>query len=347
MGNCAAYDPKIPEFKWLPCLDLNYYICQAKQIPHPLKVETMFQPDIVLPLDNITETNVTESLIAFPELKIYETKLWSSASFLGHKSSYIDIDNSARSIFTSNLGITISFWLMFSALDTKIDLIDFRDEEDSKTFILFVEDKIMQAQICNPAECHTFKASSDFEENVWTFAAFTFCNIDKKGTFYMNESLGFESNEGFYFYFEPSDVREWLRDMATEGNPRIGASKFNDDENFHGRMSCLQYYSRSLTPGQVYQLMKTCYLPSSHNRTGLCPEGFTLLFDQCYKLAEEALTYSEAELYCIGQPNHGQPSTLAYPSDFFNQELLMILANRDTNEIDIWLGLDSRSGRSS
>ena len=57
------------------------------------------------------------------------------------------------------------------------------------------------------------------------------------------------------------------------------------------------------------------------------------------------MTFSEAELACTSPPEENRMSRLAYPSDYLVQEYLSNKANELVNVDEIWIGLDSRSGK--
>ena len=333
----------VPEVIWSDCTQSQYFVCQSKQVTHPDKVETMFTPDFVLPLDNITEENTMESLVAFADQKVLQTKLWSSANFLGYKESYIE--NMDSELFSSTNGITIAVWISLTALDAdQMSISDFSQSSDSFNFMFFIKDKTLGVQLCDLTACTNFQAHSELKEELWTFVAFTYNNIEHTGTFFINETHGFKDNEGHHFKFDANNVQRWFEEEATSGTLRLGSQKFNNDgNNFHGKMSCFQYYSRYLVPSQVYQLMRTCYLNKFYKRTKDCPEGFVVLFNQCFMMSKSQMTFTQAELFCLGQ-NSDKPSHLAYPRDFLSQEMLMILAKNGLKQNQIWLGLDSRSG---
>ena len=127
---------------------------------------------------------------------------------------------------------------------------------------------------------------------------------------------------------------------------RIGSAKFQSGrENFHGLMSCIQFFPKLLIPSQIYQLSNVCYVNRNHNRRKACPPDYLQVDDKCFQLSKEPLTFSKAELSCTSHPDENRLSRLAYPPDYLVQEYLSFKANELLGVEEIWIGLDSRSGK--
>ncbi len=74
---------------------------------------------------------------------------------------------------------------------------------------------------------------------------------------------------------------EWLM-TATSGNLRIGANKFQPDQDYKGRMSCLQVFNKALTLAQIHHL-KDCDLASEYQKP-ICHDGYSYIKGRCYKV---------------------------------------------------------------
>ena len=164
------------------------------------------------------------------------------------------------------------------------------------------------------------------------------------GAFVINEVFGFAGGENRYFQSDVSHY--WMSDQGMTSSVRIGSAKFQSGtDNFHGFMSCLQFFPKLLIPSQIFILSKVCHLHKNHKRHRPCPPEHYQVENECLKLSDEPLTFSEAELSCTSPPEENRMSRLAYPSNYLVQEFMSNKAKDmlDTNEI--WIGLDSRSGK--
>ena len=136
-----------------------------------------------------------------------------------------------------------------------------------------------------------------------------------------------------------------MTEIAMVSNVRIGSAKFQSgNDNFHGFMSCLQFFPKLLLPSQIYHLSKVCYLDKKHHRHKPCPLEYYHVGNECLKLSKEPKTFSEAELACTPEPGENRMSRIAYPSNYHIQEFLSYKAKSVLNVEEIWIGLDSRSG---
>ena len=191
--------------------------------------------------------------------------------------------------------------------------------------------------------------SPEFTENIensWNFIAFTYDQASQRGTFVINEIFGIGGEDGENTYFESDISSAWMLERAMVSPGRIGSAKFQSgSDNFHGLMSCLQFFPKLLIPSQIFLLSNVCHLSKDHYRRKPCPPGYEQVSNECLKLSEEPMTFSEAELACTSPPEENRMSRLAYPSDYLVQEYLSNKANELVNVDEIWIGLDSRSGK--
>ena len=136
-----------------------------------------------------------------------------------------------------------------------------------------------------------------------------------------------------------------MADKAMTSNVRIGSAKFQSGtDNFHGFMSCLQFFPKLLIPSQIFLLSKVCHISKNHYRRKPCPTDYFQVANECLKLSEEPLTFSEAELACTSPAEENRMSRLAYPSNYLVQEYMSNKAYEVLGTDEIWIGLDSRSG---
>lgn len=326
---------------WMNCSDKIAVVCQTPQIPTAEAVEHIHDPLLVLPMDNTPNDITYQSWISNPNEKVIQTKMPQPSDFLGHMLSYIDVTKT----FSFKEGITIALWLRSIQTSRKAVILDFQEEKDTQGLVFYIDNKKLNIDLCNNKECTTFTSAYLLPEKSWTFASVSFDSLNKMGTFYVNETFGFDEFKSSYFQY---DTEDWLFiDSTSLEKPRLGSAKFQEEdreENFYGQMSCLKVFSQYLSVAQMYHVMKNCKIDNSYTKVYECPEGFFLLHSQCYKLHTEQMTYVSAELTCLTAFDF--ESYLAFPDDYFSHEyLLQILVEQGLE--DIWLGLDSMSGKTS
>ena len=182
-------------------------------------------------------------------------------------------------------------------------------------------------------------------ENTWNFIAFTFDQATTMGTFVVNEIFGYEGLNGSNRFFMAEVFSNWLKEAAMKSNARIGSAKFqNGNDNFHGFMSCMQFFPKLMTPSQIYHLSKVCHVREIYPRRKVCPPNYYDIEDKCLRLSDMPMTYSQAELACTPLPDENRMSHLATPSSYLMQEILSHKANKLLEVDEIWIGLDSQSG---
>ena len=131
------------------CWSKENFICQARQITHQTKKEVIYQPGLVMPLDNLTyykpasKDNVDkflEHLVAFPHIPVHQTELDKPAQFLGTQGSYLELENSAGGPLHFKYGLTISLWINIFSIkdDTKSVIVDFSELADDNSFRLYL-----------------------------------------------------------------------------------------------------------------------------------------------------------------------------------------------------------------
>lgn len=322
----------------MDCSEKIAVVCQTPQLPTAEAVELINDPILELPLDNKTVDIAYKNWIANPNEAIFQTKISQSSDFLGHALSYIDLTQS----FSFRDGLTIALWLRSTNTSGKAVILDFREEKDMDGLCFYIDNRKLSIDLCNNKNCTTFTSAFFLPEESWTFGSVTFDSLNKIGTFYLNETFGISGNKSSNFEFDPED---WLFKEANPlKNSRLGSAKFQDEngeENFFGKMSCLQVFSQYLSQAQMYHVMKNCKIEDSYPKVNECPVRFFKLHNQCYKLHTEPMSYVSAEVECLTA--YGSESYLAYPEDYLSQEALLQIAVEQKFE-DIWLGLDSMSG---
>ena len=146
-----------------PCWNKANFICQARQTTHQTKKEIIYNPGLVMPLDNLTyetptndnDEKFSEQLIAFPHKPVYQTELDKPARFLGTSGSFFELENDAGGPLHFKYGLTIAVWIKIVSIKTgtKSVIVDFSEFEDDKSLRLYLEkidDKIsVVAETCN------------------------------------------------------------------------------------------------------------------------------------------------------------------------------------------------------
>ena len=329
MGNCLGI--KEQEFLWFDCLSLHPYICQTQQTANTEKIRTIPQPTLVLPLDNAPRVDQDNFLINYYNELISHTRLSSSAYFLGANGSFIDVKIDKELNLIS--GTTISMWIKANKIsDDDTVLADFRETNTSNILTIFMTSKYLKIKMCKiSSNCKTQQALFKIQEDIWTFLAFSIKSFE--GKVYSNEVYK-------TIQFSDTDKPKW----GSKNSLRIGSEKTGGkigQNNFHGKMSCFQIFPKYLSSAQIHHVMKTCYLEKDYPRSELCPTGFFPLEESCYQISTKPTNYSMAELTCLNQT---LPLKLAFPFNYQLQEILLMYAQQ-SNVSDIWIGLDSMSGK--
>ena len=119
-GDCVAMS-KADNNLWIkrPCSDSSSYICQTAQLPRPDRLESLFPPHLVLPLDTSlgvadylnSERPVSQSLVAITLHGNNQSNLQGEAHFAGLPNSYIDIDVSEDFETPVSFGLSVSMWV--------------------------------------------------------------------------------------------------------------------------------------------------------------------------------------------------------------------------------------------
>ena len=134
------------------CWENAYFICQTEQRPHPSKVEVIYQPQIVFPMDNLTyeipsDDNAeklipfVEHLISFPHEPVFQTELNKPAQFFGTDKSYLEIENIEGGVLHLTSGLTLCVWVCIKSIEdgTKATIVDFSENYGDKSFRLYLE----------------------------------------------------------------------------------------------------------------------------------------------------------------------------------------------------------------
>ena len=152
------------------CHDNSSYICQTGQIASGARLETIYRPLLILPLDPSLgladylnpRRVVTESLVAITEHSITGSNLLGAAHFLGSHASFIEVDNSGDFETPVSFGLAVSMWVkvediqdgerqwLFDATGSCSD-----GSEKDHSFMLFLE---RSASVASPASA-TFDLS--------------------------------------------------------------------------------------------------------------------------------------------------------------------------------------------
>lgn len=156
--------------------------------------------------------------------------------------------------------------------------------------------------------CSQFSSSEFLNPGVWQHVGFTFDDVSKKGTFFVDETYGYidlsdaSIHKVEYFSF---DTNGWWSQYAVNTYLRIGSAKFQADQgqkNFAGRISCMQIYEGPLNLAQFITTKKCPVGDAYPNKASLCPEGFDHYKGYCYKYSENKDDFSAAEAFCTSPP---------------------------------------------
>jgi hypothetical protein len=63
---------------------------------------------------------------------------------------------------------------------------------------------------------------------------------------------------------------------------KVGADKFESSKSFKGRMSCLQIYTKALSPSQIH-FLKDCKAAKDYQKQ-ICHDGFHYVDGKCYQV---------------------------------------------------------------
>ena len=336
-GSCLGFNGRL--LSTIDCKEPLPYICQARPIPHPYQIKHIPKPTLVLLLDNTTHQG-SDSLVAFHEQTVPYTGLRNSAYYLGDKDSFTDII--LEKPLALKTGVTISMWIKFTTFsDEKSVLVDFKNSNDAPGLTVFVKENSLKVKVCLPDECLLFESISTLQKECWTFLAFSMDNPNT-GNVYINETVEvIESTSNK----DKDRVISWSSAAVLKDSIRISSMLQDNDgkNNFHGKMSCFQLFSRYLSPPQINHVMQYCFLEKDHPQISVCPTGYFAIKNFCYKLSTTPMNYSMSELTCMLE-NQFLPHKLAYAHNYLIQEMLMVYALQ-LNVSEIWVGLDSMSGK--
>ena len=319
------------------------YMCESKQKTKEDLIDSMERPHTIIPLDRVIDDNMTEFMVGFPNVSVLHTELKQSAFFQGSKKSYIDYNNIAR--FSTENGLSIGLWIKGIGQSIKPQtLMDFRRSPLNNGLTIYIENDFINVRICNDEKCTTeilLTSHTGITPESWTFVAFTFNTLTNAGTFFVNHTYGIKNEESGYFEIGSND---WFISKDKLSSLRIGGSVM-DDSAFLGEISCLQLYNKTLNPAQIFQLSQICHVDKSYERSKVCPEGYFLLHKHCYRASQAPMTYVDAQLSCLSDPSDSYVTDIAFPENYQIQEIFVAIAKRILNVDQIFVGLDSESGK--
>ena len=305
-------------------------------------VEVMGIPDYIFPLDNMTEGS-QENYVGFSDIPVNPTELIRSAFFMGDPSSYIDVLYVKN--VTSKYGLSICMWIKPRApslTNLKETILDFSVSVSNQSLVIFLYEKRVGAKLCSSpgTSCTEFFSHGLLSVHDWNFIAFAYSVETNKGTFFINSTFGIQDKEGTYFDFS---TQEWFAKSTDARFLRIG-SDIENQYAFLGEISCLQISNRMLSISQIYQMSQICHVIKDYPRAKPCPSGYFLMNMNCFKISSSALSFTDAELSCISEPNNPYVTRLAYPESYVTMENLMSYAKHLKNISELYVGLDSISG---
>ena len=153
--------------------------------------------------------------------------------------------------------------------------------------------------------CTQIASSDTINQLQWVQIGFTFNDVSKRGTFFVDETYGYtnltdaKKHNVKYFDF---DTNGWFSESAVNTIIRVGSAKFQAPEgqkNFAGKISCLQMYEGPLTLAQFITLSKCPVSESYLRKASLCPPEYDYYKGSCYKLSEKEEEFSTAEALCV------------------------------------------------
>lgn len=337
-GDCVGMDSPGDDFRLYDCVQELPFICQTSQTTHPDAIEKMGIPEYVHPLDNVTDTSV-ERNVGFSNLSVSQTELAQPALFRESANSYFE-EFITKNISTT-YGLTITMWIRLRKNSTM--RIPIWVTGSQNPFYMYFRYNQLRFRMCENIACTNSSMRTShkmIQLNVWTFIAMTYNNEKGIGYLFINETYGTDGAEGSHYTFKTNG---WFKNHAIGNTMTIGASH-EDNSGFPGEMSCLQISNKFLSPAQVYQLSQICHVDVNYKRSKPCPPGYKLIHEHCYKLSTNPLTYTEAELSCLSDPNDPYVTQLNIPVNFEILEMLSLDSKKAINTSQIWTGLDSMSG---
>ena len=181
-------------------------------------------------------------------------------------------------------------------------------EDPSKKIRAIVQ--LCSTQADKSVLCRRFSSSTSkpLKAEKWHHIGFTYNDVEKQGTFFIDDSYGYtdmtDSKNYEYSYFSFDSNGWWSK--AFNSLIRIGSKKFQaqaGQDNFVGKISCLQMYEGPLEWNQFNYLSK-CPVPITHPTAKLCPPGYDYYAKQCYMISSTALDFAAAEASCISPPGN-------------------------------------------
>ena len=150
------------------CWTRAHFICESKQTTSEAKIEVLYQPALVLPMDNLTygqeiedlDHQLSEQLVSFPNKPVFQTELDKPSSFLGVKSSFMELKNDVEGVIHFQYGVTVALWIKAFTIEAgkKSVLLDFSENEDDKSLRIYlvkgtdinlVDNTVIVAEACN------------------------------------------------------------------------------------------------------------------------------------------------------------------------------------------------------
>ena len=338
-GNCVVLESPAGVYKLDDCFKEMPYICQTSQTTTPDEVEKMGIPEYVHPLNNITDNSI-EHNVGFSNISVWQTELSQPSIFKESAESYIEVTNTKN--ISSKYGLTIGMWIRLRTNST--ERIPIWDSGSKDPLYIYFRYNEVRVRMCNNIACSDkpVKVShKGIQLHVWTFIALTFDTEKEIGILFINETYGSNDAEGSYINFKTNG---WFKNYVVGQSMKIGATNV-EKKGFLGEISCLQVSNKFLSPAQVYQLSKICHVDINYERAKPCPIGYKVIHQHCYKLSSSPMTYTDAELSCLSDPSDAYVTQLNIPTNFEIQNLLVLLVKQALNESQIWIGLDSMSGK--
>ena len=264
---------------------------------------------IILPLDQESHFNSLHHKkikILGNLVSLYEhttpAGLIGSAGFMMQYPSNIEIPEKIP-LYTT-FGVTILCWIYISHSleeNQRMYIFDESQSEYEDGLGFFVTQRnnkyILGVNLCSENEeteisCTIFHSHSTLQIEAWNFIGISYSTDIKKGTFFINKTVGTNSNDDTNFYY---DTLTWLATKVIKA-PIIGNNK-DFTKGFGGYMSCFQFYEHYVNPSQA-SLLQTCPTPNDYKMSSECSGNFLLYKDSCYYIYEKGEDFSSAEFSC-------------------------------------------------
>ena len=315
---------------------MNAFVCQTKQILFPHLQIKVSKPDIIIPLD-LADKAKTHSAVGYPDSDDVPTRLKQTAFFNGEIHSQVQhIEGSPLKVSD---GISFGMWIYPRNID---EAAFFRAIDEDKSISCKIKDGVVLVAFKFRAHVRIIKGQQSLNLNQWNFVGFSLSITANEGTVFVNNTYGSAELEGAYTQYNENG---WLTDSNFNdfyiGSTVVGSSPGG---SFFGEVSCIQMYSRALTPPMMNVISRNCFVNDTHPQSSLCPLSFELIGSDCFKLSTEPLSFTEAEISCTSQPDDSYHMKLAFPENIQIQETLAYMAKSKLNISELWVGLDSRSG---